>query len=195
MKKICRTVFVLLGFLTAVSGCGKQTSFEYRYAEEMPADREESAESAETEETEIPEEDRCVVVFVSGAVGSPGVYELPEGARVFEAVEMAGGFLPEAQTDAVNLAAFVQDGSQIRIPKEGEPVPETGQDPGGQEKVNLNTADRTALMTLHGIGEAKAEAIIAYRNEHGAFGSIEEILRVNGIKESTFQSIKNDITV
>ncbi|HIY00885.1 MAG TPA: ComEA family DNA-binding protein [Candidatus Blautia faecipullorum] len=138
---------------------------------------------------------------------------MPPDSRVFQAVEMAGGFLPEAAGVYINQAQPLSDGQQIYVPTEEEvlekelsvPAAETAdsgdkrsggaEEDSGQEKVNLNTADSAALQTLSGIGEAKAEAILAYREEHGGFSSIEEIMNVPGIKESTFSNIKDKIAV
>lgn len=172
-----------------------------------------SAAAGEATEVESPSQPEQIFVDVCGAVAKPGVYGMPPDSRVFQAVEMAGGFLPEAAGAYINQAQPLSDGQQIYVPTEEEvlekelPVPaaETAdsgdkrsggaeEDP-GQEKVNLNTADSAALQTLSGIGEAKAEAILAYREEHGGFSSIEEIMNVPGIKESTFSNIKDKIAV
>lgn len=156
-------------------------------------------------------------VYVCGAVEHPGVYEIYEGMRVFEVLELAGGMTSEADLEWINQARTVTDGQQLRIytreetaqmkssglsegadmvSGEAEPsgVPEEKKT-AGEKKVNINTADREELMTLPGIGEAKAEAILSYRQEHGAFGSIEEICQISGIKEAVFSNIKDRITV
>lgn len=154
----------------------------------------------------------AIVVYVCGAVAAPGVYQLPPSARVYEAVAAAGGFLPDADEEWYNQAKKLQDGEMIRIytrdetaalTEQGEPRPE-GQEPHGQinqedgrseGQININTADMEQLMTLPGIGEAKAEAILAYRQEHGRFQTIEEIMQISGIKEAVFAKIKGRITV
>lgn len=147
-------------------------------------------------------------VHVCGAVASPGVYELEAGQRVFEAVELAGGFAGEAAMDYLNLAEPVKDGMKIFVPTQ-EQVQEEGLSgtPGiagaagisdtehGDGKVNLNTASKEELMTLRGIGEARAEEIIRYRQQRGGFDSIEDIMEVSGIKDAAFQKIKDNITV
>ena len=171
---------------------------------------------------------RRICVYVCGAVAEPGVVELPEGARAFDAVRLAGGFAEDADREFINLAALLSDGDEIRIPtvpeseklrseacgsgqlprygilrdvRGGEEI-DAGQAPvlpegdaGAADKVNINTADAETLMTLSGIGRAKAEAIIAYRKAHGAFGSVEEIRQVSGIKDALFARIRDDITV
>jgi competence protein ComEA len=153
---------------------------------------------------------RVCYVHVCGEVASPGVYQIPEGSRVYEAVQAAGGFTEAADSDYLNLAEPVQDGMKIVIPDRENAgvypagsaaeagVYMAGSGPNGGsvgKKVNINTADSTALMTLSGIGEARAAAIIQYREEHGKFSSIEEIMQVPGIKEAAFQKIKQNIEI
>ena len=159
--------------------------------------------SAEAELSEMPVETEPEMIFVDvcGAVMNPGVYELDGSSRVFQAIEAAGGFLPEAAASAVNQAQPVSDGQQIYVPTQEEaeegalPAAIQPADPGSETTdangvVNINTADASALKSLSGIGDAKAQAILTYREEHGFFSSIEEIMQVPGIKESTFSAIK-----
>lgn len=143
-------------------------------------------------------------VHVCGEVVHPGVYRLAEGQRVFEAVELAGGFTDKAADAFLNLAEPVFDGMKVEVPdKERALELSAGADEQGQGfpagadagKVNLNTATREELMTLRGIGQAKAEDILAYRKQHGRFEKIEEIMNVPGIKEAAFQKIRDNITV
>ena len=156
-----------------------------------------------------------IVVHVCGAVASPGVYELDEGSRIIDAVNRADGLLLSAASDYVNLAAVISDGEKIWIPTVEE-VNELEQNPeafssimetGGNTfvkeasqtadsgKVNINTADKELLCTLPGIGNTRAESIIAYRENHGGFSNIEDIMKVSGIKENSFQKIKEYIVV
>lgn len=144
-------------------------------------------------------------VHINGAVWHPGVYELEEGSRIYQAVEAAGGFLPEADEGYLNLAALIADGMKITVltKEEAQSAGAWEADEGGSgqqketvsEKVNINTATKDQLMTLTGIGEVRAEDIIAYRQEHGPFRQIEDIMQVSGIKEAAFAKIKDDITV
>ena len=123
--------------------------------------------------------------------------------RVFEAVALAGGFNEQADTQWVNQAESVHDGQKLYIytkeetsQMESEAAAQSrssGENSDG--RVNINEASRDLLMTLPGIGESKADAVIQYRNEHGVFGSIEEIQNVPGIKNAVFQNIKDHITV
>ena len=132
---------------------------------------------------------------------APGVYELQADARVFEAIRAAGGVTPEAAPDRVNQAEVVTDGEQIYVPTAGEAqaqglgVGETGAKGTDNGKININTASEEGLMTLTGIGEAKASAILKYREEHGRFERIEELMEIEGIKEGVFGKIKDDITI
>ena len=150
--------------------------------------------------------DDAICVYVTGAVHCPGVYELADGARVADAVASAGGFSEEAASEWVNLAARAADGMQIHVPtlseveKAGGTMPwgvRDGAEPDAEQnsKININTADAQTLMTLSGIGKAKAEAIIAYREKHGPFSSVGEIRNVKGIKDSVFEAIEESITV
>lgn len=160
-------------------------------------------------------------VHIYGAVVNPGVYELQEGSRIFQAVSAAGGFTEEACRDYVNQARQVSDGMKIWIPTEKEALdfPEksgdgietvgtqaadagsagAGANPGagaaGSVLVNINTATVEQLCTLNGIGESRAKTIIAYREAHGAFAKKEDIMKVTGIKESSYAKIKDQITV
>ena len=174
----------------------------------------ESGVDKEPEETEsAPKEERPpeetqpssqapYVVHVCGQVKEPGVYELEPGSRVYQAVEMAGGFGPDAASWYLNLAQEVADGMKIQVPTEEEALA-WGNSGGSlsvgqgqtETKVNLNTADEEQLMTLTGIGESRAADIIRYRQEHGPFERIEDIMNVSGIKEGAFQKIKDSITV
>lgn len=138
--------------------------------------------------SEMESKEAGIYIHVCGSVNNPGVYEFAEGSRAWDAVEAAGGLKEDAAADAVNLAQRLVDGQQLWIPDKEEAETAVG-------KVNLNTASKEELMTLAGIGEARAEAIIAYRRDAGPFLVIEDIMKVSGIKETAFQKIKDDITV
>lgn len=160
-----------------------------------------SGETAgETEEKGSAGTDR-ICVYVCGAVCSPGVYELDPDARVYEAVERAGGMTAEAAPESVNQARPLADGEQIRIltreeaEQQGTEADRSAEDAGADRKVNINTAGKEELMTLNGIGEAKAQSILDYREANGGFGSTEELMEIEGIKEGVFNKIKDDITI
>lgn len=133
-------------------------------------------------------------VHVAGAVAAPGVYPLPEGSRAIDAVEAAGGLAPDADPDAVNLAAEVADGSQVRVPAQGEAAP-AAQAGASSFKVNVNQAGTDELQTLPGVGLATAEAIVRERQENGPFASPEDLVRVPGIGEKKLARIIGLVTV
>ena len=161
---------------------------------------EDSGQAAGNSGGDVSEEGN-VYVYVCGAVNAPGVYELKEGARVYEAIQLAGGLTEAAAADAVNQARIVTDGEQIRVPTVEEAQSRgagvAGEVTEGTEnnKININTAGKEELMTLTGIGEAKAESIMDYREKNGSFTSIEELMQIEGIKEGVFNKIKDDITI
>jgi len=155
--------------------------------------------SENQQEYQIQEEESTetvLYVHVCGQVKEPGVYELSEGSRVYDAVKLAGGLTEEAYEEAVNLAETVTDGQQIRIPDRTEAESFSLEEQISEDGlINLNTATKEQLMTLTGIGASRAEDIIAYREEHGGFQSVEDIMKVPGIKEAAFAKIKKDIIV
>ena len=187
--------------------------------------REAEPSAGSTDRTELSdassEETKTLVVHICGAVSAPGVYELPAGSRIIDAVEAGGGFLPEAEEACCNLAEEIVDGCQIYIMTKTESCADgqtekkagiqTSPDSDMQTTdrnvrsnsapalenglVNLNTADVAALMTLPGIGESRAKAIISYREQHGEFAKIEDIMKISGIKQAAFSKIKDKITV
>ena len=147
----------------------------------------------ESADSESKYEEPSIFVYVCGQVHCPGVYEMHEGARVTDAIEAAGGMTEEAAREFLNLAALLGDGQKLYVPTIDEAMQEKQSSADG--KVNINTADAGELMSLSGVGEAKAEAIIRYREEKGGFRSIEEIMSIEGIKEGVFQKIKDKISV
>lgn len=132
-------------------------------------------------------------IHVTGAVINPGVYTLPPGSRVHAALEAAGGATSEANLEALNLAANLEDGEQLRVPTLAEAAVKTSSPSGGQ--IDLNDATQAELEALPGIGPTMAERIIAYRQEHGPFLYIEDIMAVEGIGEGIFAEIKDLVTV
>ena len=144
-------------------------------------------------ETEIIEE--TIQIYICGAVQYPGVVTLPIGSRVIDALELAGGMTQEASQFAVNLATIVTDGEKVYIPTVEEETVNylaIAEDDG---LVNINTATASELCTLSGIGDSRAQDIIAYRQEHGPFLTIEDIKNVSGIKDTIYNKNKDDIKV
>lgn len=215
-KMRCMTALVsACCFLVSGTFCGCAGETVYRLGEEESSSEQTAEELRIPADTELPQEavpdavstsaeegPETIWVYVCGAVQSPGVYELSSDSRVFEALEAAGGVSEDAELRSLNQAAFLVDGEQItvytvqEIEESGGLTADTAQTagtPGG--KVNLNTAGKEELMTLSGIGEARAQAILTYREEHGPFLSIEEIMNIEGIKEKSFSKIKDEIEV
>lgn len=192
-------IVMLLLCIAVLGGCGKA-----QLGTQNVEILEDAPEQENTQELQIEEEagltEKTIYVQVSGAVVSPGVYELPEGSRVFEAIALAGGVTEEADAGQMNQAQTVSDGEMIYVKRQGETVEEAlaqeeafGQQEDG--KVNLNTATEEELMTLPGIGQAKAKSIIAWREEKGSFSKIEDLMEIEGIKEGVFSKIKDSIKV
>ncbi|MEO7398980.1 MAG: helix-hairpin-helix domain-containing protein [Ilumatobacteraceae bacterium] len=148
-----------------------------------------------------------IIVYVAGAVAAPGVFELQAGARVQQAVTAAGGLRVDADADSINLAAFVNDGDRVFVPRVGQPVPPvvspTGGASGGsgttgspspEGPVDLNEATAEQLDQLPGIGPSTAAAIIAHRDANGPFGSVDDLLDVRGIGPAKLDAIRALIT-
>ncbi len=205
LKRWLRMI-VSIGMICMLTACGAnpdqfldngtEDAYELSVAEQTSKEPDLTDSVNETESVS-----ESVYVYVCGAVAAPGVYEVSADSRIYEAVEQAGGMLDTAKTEAVNLAEPLTDGQMIRIPFQGEETAtqeEAATQNGGirsDGKVNINTASAEELMTLKGIGQTRAEQIIAYREKHGAFASIEGIMEVDGIKQGTFDKLKDNITV
>ena len=168
------------------------------------------------EKPQAPLEPESCVVHICGAVNQPGVYTLESGDRIYQAIEKAGGFREDAEQNYLNQADQLSDGMKIYVPTqeqareaegdlgwivpgiEGagntkEPETETaGED---SSLVNINTASEEQLCTLPGVGSSKAKSIIAYREQNGAYRTIEDIMNVEGIKDGVFQKIRDRISV
>lgn len=167
------------------------------------------------------EEQVMIMVDVEGAVKQPGVVALPEGGRVFQAIEKAGGFSSEADSRVINQAEILSDGQKLYIPTKKEVLDSSAANSSGDvlsegsgqntqnpssfcyggpaatasAKININTADSGSLQNLPGVGPSTADKIIAYRNENGKFKKIDDIKNVSGIGEKTFEKFKDQITI
>ena len=192
--KKCLMILMCIGILTG-GGSGKDTAVDL--------EEERQQEVCDTQQvSEMPEEEKSVTVYVCGAVRKPGVYTLASGLRLADAVDAAGGFKKSASKNAWNLAEKLTDGSMYSIPTKAEAKSlestETGKEKSAQPedgKVHINTAGIEELIKLPGVGQARAEAIISYREEHGAFVSAEDIMKVSGIKTALFEKMKDNIAV
>ena len=142
------------------------------------------------------------LVHVAGAVASPGVYPAQPGSRVVDVITLAGGALPDANMDGLNLAAILGDGMKVYVPFKGEiargdaeaPLANNMED-SHVSQIDLNMATVEQLETLPGIGRTKAEAIVQYREAHGGFDTIEQVQDVPGIGPTIFAQIRDRITV
>lgn len=190
MKKLF-SLFLLIALMFPISACGKSDG-AFLYDEEFNMEK----EAKENEDAPIENEtEEVVYVSVLGMVQNPGVYVLKKGSRIYEAINEAGGVIDDGDISAVNLVDVIEDGTQIvirPINTEGE-----GSAPGigAGGKVNINTADSNTLCTIPGIGPSRSKDIISYREKNGGFKKIEDIMNVSGIKEGTFEKIKDSITV
>jgi competence protein ComEA len=136
-------------------------------------------------------------VYVSGAVARPDVYDLPPGSIVKEALLAAGGATEDADLDCINLALPLSDALHVYVPRVGEaspPAPVLGPSASGGGKVNLNTATAGELEALPGIGPTLAQRIVEYRQTHGPFQAIEDVMDVTGIGSATFEKIRDRIS-
>ncbi|MBQ9334839.1 MAG: helix-hairpin-helix domain-containing protein [Lachnospiraceae bacterium] len=251
---ICSTV-ISVCICISMSGCAAKDSGLYRvsveasneeiaggstgdviedstWAESEGSGEDDAAQASAEETTVILEEEDAapavIYVHVCGAVNDPGVYEMKQGDRIFNAVDAAKGFTDDAATDYVNLAQVIADGMKITIPTvteaekaaddasaaieyadtgidsstaqptgHGEGAAPASQAAGSNTDglIDINTADEAALTSITGIGPTRAKAIIAYREEHGGFDTIEDIRNVSGIGDSTFNKMKDEIRV
>ncbi|AJH08205.1 helix-hairpin-helix domain-containing protein [Bacillus thuringiensis] len=145
--------------------------------------------------SDTKEQKRTIIIDVKGAVNKEGVYEMKEGDRVKDAVQKAGGFLSEVDIKKVNLAQIVQDQMLLYIPSKNES--EQGMFTSSKEdgKIRINTAAKEQLEKITGIGSRKAESILKYREEHGPFQKIEDLLEIDGIGAKSLEKIKDQIII
>ncbi|PDY43493.1 competence protein ComE [Bacillus wiedmannii] len=145
--------------------------------------------------SDTKQQKKIIVIDMKGAVVKEGVYEMKEGDRVKDAIEKAGGFLPEADRKKVNLAQMVQDQMILYVPNENEQVQEVAAIAKGEGKVQINAASKEQLEKITGIGSRKAESILKYREEHGPFQKIEDLLEIDGIGVKSLEKIKDQIII
>ena len=235
MKKltIIKTGILCISVCMVFLGCGAKKSPQYYSSlseseldsenskdstEDMQTDGDEGAENGANKNTSAEESassnaDLCV--YVCGEVMSPGVYTLSSGARVCDAIELAGGFTEAAAVDYLNQADYVTDSQKLYVPSQDEVnklieegasfLDGSAQTTGTGEmqsvnadnvgKININTADISELTTITGIGETRAKAIVDYRTEHGGFKETKDITNVSGIGDATYEKIKDSICV
>ena len=175
-------VFVILIAALLLTSCGRDSAvINDSFVPEITSDQE-----------LLYEEKSVVIAQIDGAVNNPGVYEVCDGDRVLDLVNAAGGMCDDAAIESINLAEVVADGMRYHIMTVTEY--EAGLS-GASAKININTATIEQLMTLAGIGESKARSIVEYREKNGLFKSVEDLLKVSGIKRGTLDKILADITI
>lgn len=165
---------------------------------DYPAEQASSAPPVEAQEAEP--QLATITVDVKGAVAQEGLYQLPSGSRVNDAILEAGGFLASADKKSVNLAQKLADEAVVYVASQGENIsviaPVTSATSEATTgKVNLNTADLSQLMTITGVGEKRAKDIIAYRETAGGFTSLDDLKNVSGIGDKTLDKIRSEVTV
>lgn len=225
MNKFQFTAYMFLIWAAfCISGCRKDAQMYLEAKEKEPSSQQATVIEAEGEEEEQEkkggkedgqadtarhEPSQSYFIYVCGAVKKPGVYELPAGSRVYEAIQRAGGLKKDASVKGINQARELSDGDMLEIltlaeeknnrkQAEGEfrsDAPSAAEGAAGASVIDINAASAAELMTLNGIGEAKAANIIAYRESNGGFSSKEEILNVNGIGKGVYANIQDKITV
>lgn len=196
-----KVIGMALVIVAVIAFCGGNLYQEWRAEGEGLTLVQEDATAGETAADSAAPENASgeVVVHVAGAVSSPGVYTLPADSRVDDAVRAAGA-TADADLSQLNLAQKLADGQKITVPAAGEtPAPADNAAPSDSSQsgalININTATQEELETLPSIGEVRAQAIIAYREEHGGFRTTDELMEVSGIGEKIFADISPHITV
>lgn len=193
----------VLAMIGLLAGCGQETEV---YLDSTQQDFVQETESTGASDTEISDtetvgrENASILVYVCGEVNAPGVYELESGMRIGDAVSAAGGFTKAAGQEYWNLAEPLKDGQMLCIPTEEEARErkesyEETMESVSDGRININTADADKLTEIPGIGQTRAQAIIAYRTENGDFTCVEDIMKVSGIKNALFEKMRDFITV
>lgn len=194
-----KNTIILLSFFSVLfiflCGCS------YSEPREITRSEEESASEEAQSDTILQETPTDIYVSIFGEVTLPGVYIMSDGSRIYELINKAGGTTMDADISGINMVALLTDGTQLYVPslysesdsgKAAYPyessLPSNG-------KVNINNADVSELMTITGIGSSRANAIVSYREKNGKFKSVSDIMNVSGIKEKTYESIKDYICV
>ncbi|MCI7595361.1 MAG: helix-hairpin-helix domain-containing protein [Lachnospiraceae bacterium] len=190
-----------------------QTGEEANKNSQYPEEAEQDSEGKQQPQENVSMQEEDIWVHICGQVNYPGVYELPQGSRIWDALQAAGGVTDGAYADYLNQAGRLEDGMKIIVPTKAEAEMWAGKGVSGIEedpfagvesreketetdhRIDLNTADEAALCTLPGIGASRAKSIIAYREENGPFMQIEDVMKVSGIKEAAFAKIKEYIRV
>jgi competence protein ComEA len=218
-KKRTAILFFFGGVICFVLAAFMVWNFSGRFTSSEPTTvagpmLEETEDPEANEETvklsaDVKEEQEDWVIYITGSVRMPGVYEVSPGSRVYQAVDKAGGMTPDADPVAINLALPLADGVHIHVPARGEaPVDTSPQNtPAGNDqartsassssenhRIDINSADTTLLQTLKGVGPKTAASIVSYRKENGSFRSVEELLKVKGIGPKKLDALRDCVT-
>ena len=204
-KRLCIAGGIIIIIITVV-GCIIYEQRNHREDESFVAVNAIVTEVGQNEQQNADGKNKNVIVHIMGEVNNPGIVELPEGSRLKDVIEMAGGLTEQANILKVNLAYIVQDGQKIIIPNLNEKsteiaviddsenfIADNPTTSGG--KININTATQSELESITGVGPSMASKILQYRKEHGKFKNVEEIKNVSGIGNAKYESIKTEICV
>ena len=199
---ICTSLGLLVGGFFLLKPAPQTPVQETNLQAEVAAVSKDSAveKDVKKEEKEEPVEQDLITVDVKGAVKSPGIYDLPVGSRVNDAVQKAGGLTDQADSKSLNLAQKVSDEALVYVPTKGE---EASQQSGSgatsstskEKKVNLNKASLEELKQVKGLGGKRAQDIIDHREANGKFKSVDELKKVSGIGAKTIEKLKDYVTV
>lgn len=192
--------------ITTMIGCGSNSATYF--AKDDTQINSTTEEVNTTEVVNVSNTADKIRVYVCGQVKKPAVYTLDSSARICDVIEKAGGYTKKAAKEYLNLAKTIEDGQKIYVPAKDEVKQSSDETKLSDEfdsnltksdtnsgKVNINTASKEELVSLNGIGEARAESILAYRSENGAFSKIDDIMKVSGIGKALFSKIKDNITI
>ena len=200
---ICACLGLALGGFFLLKPSTQKPVTETNLQAEVTAVSKDSSSEKEVkkeEKEEYPEQD-LITVDVKGAVKSPGIYDLPVGSRVHDAVQKAGGLTDEADSKSLNLAQKVSDEALVYVPTKGEEAAsqqaasETTPSTSKEKKVNLNKASLEELKQVKGLGGKRAQDIIDHREANGKFRSVDELKKVSGIGAKTIEKLKDYVTV
>ena len=200
---ICACLGLVLGSFLLIKPSTQKPVTETNLQAEVAAVSKDSSSEKEVkkEEKEESTEQDLITVDVKGAVKSPGIYDLPVGSRVHDAVQKAGGLTEEADSKSLNLAQKVSDEALVYVPTKGEEAASqqatSGTTPSisKEKKVNLNKASLEELKQVKGLGGKRAQDIIDHREAHGKFKSVDELKKVSGIGAKTIEKLKDYVTV
>ena len=201
---ICAVLGLALGGFFLLKPTSQTPVKETNLQAEVAAVSKDSSSEKEVkkEERDEPLEQDLITVDVKGAVKSPGIYDLPVGSRVHDAVQKAGGLTEEADSKSLNLAQKVSDEALVYVPTKGEEAASQQQAASGttpstskEKKVNLNKASLEELKQVKGLGGKRAQDIIDHREANGKFKSVDELKKVSGIGAKTIEKLKDYVTV